>query len=369
MKTRKWLVWLTIVGLLVFLAACGSGSGSGSSGSGGSSGSQSTQGTSQSGGQSSGSGQSQQSSPSPSPAAYPDHWPKRVTVAAGIMGGPWYPLMVKVSEVLMREIPGLTVNVIEGGSLANTRIINEGVDAQMGLAYANIVYDAYEGKFDNTRMTNVRMTNAYMTSYVQFLVPKDSPIQKLEDAFDKRIGSSPRGGGPDLLWTIILEYYGLTYEDIRAKGGNVSFVDFNQQAMMMKDGQIDIGLFTGEAPHAAALEAETSVPLRAIPLDMNMINELNKKYPYLVAAELPGDAYKGMDGPVTTLAIPGVFIVNKDLPEDFVEKIVSTVMAHHEEIQGSFHFVDLLDWEHFKLGISDDLWHPAAKKVYENRPK
>jgi hypothetical protein len=360
MKTRKWLVWLTIVAVLVLLAGCGSGSGSGSSSSPSpSQSSQNTQGTS--GGQ--------QSGGTASPEPYPSHWPKRVTVAAGIMGGPWYPLMVKVSEVLMREIPELTVNVIEGGSLANTRIINEGVDAQMGLAYANIVYDAYEGKFDDKQMTNVRMTNAYMTSYVQFLVPQNSPIQKLEDAFNKKIGSSPRGGGPDLLWQIILDYYGLTYEDIRAKGGNVNFVDFNQQALMMKDGQIDVGLFTGEAPHAAAMEAEVSVPLRAIPLDMEMINALNQKYPYLVAAELPGDAYKGMDGPVTTLSIPGVFIVNKDLPEDFVEKIVSTVMENHEEIQGSFHFVDLLDWENFKLGIGDDLWHPAAKKVYENRPK
>ena len=37
---------------------------------------------------------------------YPNHWPKRMTIAGGVMGASWYPRMIKYSEVLMREIPG-----------------------------------------------------------------------------------------------------------------------------------------------------------------------------------------------------------------------------------------------------------------------
>jgi TRAP transporter TAXI family solute receptor len=297
---------------------------------------------------------------------YPENWPKSVTMAAGIMGGPWYPLMVKVSEVLMREIEGLNVTVIEGGSLANCRTIQEGVNAQMGLAYANIVYDARNGVYDDTKMTKLLMTNAFMTSYCQFLVPEDSSIQSIEDMFDKRLGSSPRGGGPDLVWGIVLDHYGKTYEDVRAAGGSVSFVNFNEVATLLKDGHLDVGLFTGECPHAAAVEAEMSMPLRPVPIEREVIDEINKKYPYLVAATIPEGSFKGMKGPVETLSIPGVFIVNSEvLPEDFVYEVVKTIMENKDEIVGSFQFVDLLNWDDYKLGISDEVWHPAAKRVYE----
>lgn len=301
---------------------------------------------------------------------YPANWPKKIVLAGGIMGGPWYPLMVKVSEVLMREIPGLNVTVIEGGSLANCRLIEKGQDAQMGLVYANVVYDARNGAYDDTKMTNLLATNAFMTSYVQFMVPKNSSIKSLEDMFDKRIGSSPRGGGPDLIWQIVLGYYGKTYDDVRKAGGNVSFVNYSETATLLKNGQLDVGLFQGECPHASAVEAETGgMALRPVPVPKDVIEALNKKYPYLTSAVIPKDAYKGMTEPVETLAIPGVLVVNKNLPDDFVYTVLKTIMENSEEIKSAFNFVDLLDYEHFKVGISDDMWHPMAKKVYEERPQ
>jgi TRAP transporter TAXI family solute receptor len=268
----------------------------------------------------------------------------------------------------MHDIKGLNVTVIEGGSLANCRTIEEGINAQMGLAYANIVYDARNGVYDDKKMTKLQMTNAFMTSYCQFLVPKDSEVQSIEDMFDKRLGSSPRGGGPDLVWQIVLDHYGKTYEDVRAAGGNVSFVNFNEVATLLKDKHLDVGLFTGECPHAAAVEAEMSMPLRPVPLAREVIDAINKEYPYLVAATIPGNSFKGMAEPVETLSIPGVFVVNSEvLPEDFVYTVVKTIMENQEEIRGSFKFVDLLNWENYKLGIDDSVWHSGAQKVNQEK--
>ena len=112
---------------------------------------------------------------------YPSNWPKRITLAGGVMGASWYPLMIKYSEVLMREIPGLNVTVIEGGSLANARVINKGYDAQAGMCYADIVVKARAGEYDKTKMTNVLMTNTVLSSAVQFMVPKNSKIQSLKE--------------------------------------------------------------------------------------------------------------------------------------------------------------------------------------------
>ncbi|MGE5541429.1 MAG: TAXI family TRAP transporter solute-binding subunit [Bacillota bacterium] len=300
---------------------------------------------------------------------YPSNWPKNVVLAGGIMGGPWYPLMVKVSQVLMREIKGLNVTVIEGGSLANCRLIQKGQDAQMGLAYANIVFDARNGVYDNTKMTDILATNAFMTSYVQFMAPKNSSIKTLEEMFNKRIGSSPRGGGPDLIWQIVLSHYGKTYDDVRKAGGSVSFVNYSEVATLLKNGQLDVGLFQGECPHASAVEAETSVALRPVPVPKDVIDALHNKFPFLTGTTIPQTAYKGMTEPVETLSIPGVFIVNKNLPEDFVYTVLKTIMVNNEEIKSAFNFVDLLGYENFKVGISDDMWHPAAKKVYEEGKK
>jgi TRAP transporter TAXI family solute receptor len=303
-------------------------------------------------------------------AAYPKEWPRQITITAGIMGGPWYPLMIKVSEVLMREIDGINVNVIEGGSLENCRLVQKGEDAQIGLAYANILVAALEGQYDNAKMTNLSATNAFLTSYVSFVVPVGSSIQKVEDMFDKRIGTSTVGGGPDLIWNSVLEFYGRSYDDIRKAGGSVSMISYSEQATLMKDQHLDVGLFAGDSPHSSAKELDVSRPIRVIEFPSELITELNKKFPYLAMGTIKAGTYSGVKEDVKTLTIPGVLIVNKKaLPEDMVYRILSVIMDNAGEIINTYSYVDLLNYEDYKIGIDDWYWHPAAKKLYEEHVK
>ena len=72
------------------------------------------------------------------------------------------------------------------------------------------------------------------------MVPKDSSVKTIPETFDNRVGSSPIGTGADVIWRAVLKEYGKTYDDIKKAGGKVSFVTFQDQANLAKDGHLDV---------------------------------------------------------------------------------------------------------------------------------
>lgn len=296
---------------------------------------------------------------------YAEDWPTSITMTTGVMGGSWYPLGVKISEILMRKFKELNVTVIEGGNIINARRINEGIDAQFGLMYADLIVLAKEGFIDDIKMTNMLATNPLLSSATTAVVRADSDLYSIDQVFDKRIGAGPVGSGPDLAWQIIFKYYNTSYDSIRANGGSVSHVDMNDQGTLIVDGHLDVGMFQGPVPSSPVMQAEMTVPMRVLQLPDEFVEWVEANYPYFYRLIVPKNIYKGMTEDTQVLGVPGVLVFNKQVPEDFVYAILKVIMENQDEIKQAYAYVDMLGWEKFRNGIGVDVVHPAALKLYE----
>jgi TRAP transporter TAXI family solute receptor len=268
----------------------------------------------------------------------------------------------------MREIPQLTVTVIEGGSLSNTRLVQAGVDAQVSMAFANVLQDAMEGVHtEGVPMHRLSVGRPFKSSYASIVVRPGSGIENIEEVWTRRIGTSTVGGGADQVWLLILDYYGLTWDDVRAKGGAVSRVSFSEQVTLLKDGHLDVGMFTGDMPHPSLLELETVWPVDVIDLPEAMIDDLTARFPYIAESMIREGTYSGMTRDVRSLQIPGMIFFNHErIPDDMAYLILHTLMLHREEIVTAFPTIDLLCWEDYTLGVDQTRWNTGARRLYED---
>ena len=297
-----------------------------------------------------------------------DNWPSSIVIASGPTGGPWYPTMVKCSEILMREIPSVTVNVIEGGAESNIKLVEEGKDAQIGMTSSAILYPAIEGTED-FKAENITAIGAVLTSYAQIGVLQNSSINSISDLADKRVAPGKNGFISEVIFENVLDTYGITYEDIRSKGGSISYVAWGEYPSLIKDNHIDAFCLCGEVPHATIMEIEASKPVRLLSIDPEKLQVVLDKYPYLFATEMPAEIYKGQKEPVTLLGYSGVLVANKNLPEDFLAKIIEVLVENKDEIVKELPFVDLLSWDKVMSGLDENVMCPRVFAVIDAKRK
>lgn len=295
-------------------------------------------------------------------------FPNSVTVASGPLGGPWYASWVKIAEVLMREIPSLTVNVIEGGAISNIRLVDEGINAQMGMTSSYLLGDAKQGNYPfEKRHENFSAAGAIVTSYIQVLVPAKSDIRSFKDLYNKNIAPGEQGFSSEFLLRNMLETYGITYDQIKENGGSISFVSWGEYPMLMGDGHIDCACLCGEVPHSIVMELETKMPIRLLEMEEEKLEILLSRLPYLFVEELPAGIYKGQEEPIKCLAYSGILIVNNKLSDEFVQKVFRIIMDNREEIVNEVPFIDLLSWEKVQSGLTEDYIHPVVLKEIKEK--
>ena len=72
--------------------------------------------------------------------------PKKVTFVSGTVGGSWYNSAALMAQILMKDVPGLNVTATSGISLGNIRLIDGGVDAQLGWTYLDLLFKGLDGQ-------------------------------------------------------------------------------------------------------------------------------------------------------------------------------------------------------------------------------
>ena len=77
--------------------------------------------------------------------------PSSIVICASNSGNIWYSCAVKISELLMKEVPDMSVTVIEGGGDANIDVVNLGTDAQLGFTSSTSLVPAFAGENENVK--------------------------------------------------------------------------------------------------------------------------------------------------------------------------------------------------------------------------
>ncbi len=254
--------------------------------------------------------------------------PKLLKIGTASPGGNWYLAGAALAPKLEQALPGVRVTSTTGGGVSNCLKVNEGQELQIGMAIANVQDQAYRGlkPFFDKPNTNIRFIGTVETMVWQMVVPRNSDIQSVYDLKDKRINAGKIGWGDRVTAATVLAAYGLSFDSIKADGGVVNTLGFDDSAAMMQDGHLDAEMTYG-AIMPFLLNLDTRPGLRWLPLggeerDKFLKNDLTVGW---FATNLKKGAYDGVTKDIPAVGVQTTVIVNKDLPDDMVYTITKVL--------------------------------------------
>ena len=287
---------------------------------------------------------------------------KFVAIATGGTGGTYYPVGGALAQMLSNNIEGLIVTAQTGNAtIANCNLMGRG-QIETGFTQANATYWAYTGTGileGKAPITNLRGIASLYPEIIHIIVPKASGINSIEDLRGKRVGVGAPNSGNVADAETILNAHGITFGDIKAE-----FIDFNETAQRLIDGQIDAGFTTGGYPVSSIINIATKRDIKLIPISDEMIDKLVSSVPYYGLAVIPAGIYRGVDTPTKTVATPALWTCAADLSPTLVYKMTKALWEHRDVLEKVHNKGKDITLETALDGMCVPL-HPGAELYYK----
>lgn len=265
--------------------------------------------------------------------AAPSYAGTLLTLGAAPLGGTYYPAAVAIADIITKHVPGTDVRVeVTGGTMENPALMQQG-ELQLGLANADAAFFAFYGKSPfGAPLGDLRaLFIGLAPGVVHYAVTDESGIVTIKDLAGKCVAVGPQGNSSGLLFTKILNFYGLRDSDLTR-----SFVSFSDGVNELVDGHVDMAVVQAGLPAPALQEAfagRQKIRILSFPEDER--DAFLREYPYYIPATIPKSAYRGMDADVTTLATQNMVLVHASLPEELVYAITKAIFEHLPELHAA----------------------------------
>jgi len=222
-------------------------------------------------------------------------------------GSAFLPYAQGVARLLNAD--GIKAQALEtAGSIENVRKVNTETN-RAGTVFMGTAFEAYTGtgswtkgqKFDNLRA----LFPMYETSF-QMAALNRSGINSLRQLEGKRVGVGPAGGPAEV-------YFKGLADAVRVNAVIVN----GQPAALVKDlleGRIEV-LWQGSPPPIPALvQVLDGAPATVFGLTEAEQDAMLKRFPFLAAATVAPNTYKGQAAPIRSAAAWNFVLVHKDFP-------------------------------------------------------
>jgi TRAP transporter TAXI family solute receptor len=243
---------------------------------------------------------------------------ERITMGGGPPAGVFGIFATGIGTYLSKNVPNLDVSVAAtGGSVENTRRVNGG-EAEMGLSFASDLHEAYYGleQFKGKPLTNTRAVGVVFFGVAHAITFADSGIRTADDLVGKRVAVGNPGSGTFASAERVFRALG-----IWDKINRINLLGA-QAGEAMSDGKADAFFWTGPEPDRVTMEAATKKPIRAIDIYTPATKtDFFKQYPYFARYVFPANAYRGITEDTSTVGIPVIWYVNRDLSPALVQKV------------------------------------------------
>ncbi|SDN42499.1 TAXI family TRAP transporter solute-binding subunit [Vreelandella arcis] len=254
---------------------------------------------------------------------------QQLSIATGGTGGVYYPIGGGFAEMINNHIEGAQATAeVTGASVENMGLIMRG-DADMALALADTVYQAYNGSgdFEGRQIENTRALASVYPNAVQLVTLADSDVESLSDLEGKRVSVGAPGSGTELNARALLEANGMSYDDFDPQRLN-----FNETADAIRDGDIDAGFWSVGPPTSSIMNLATTRDIRIIGLSDEEVANAREEVEVFAPYQLQEGLYEGMDEAVQTIGIPNVLVVNADMDEDLAYQLTQLLFENTDEL-------------------------------------
>lgn len=299
-------------------------------------------------------------------------------IATGGVGGVYYPVGGALAQTLTNKIPDMVVTAQTGNaSVANVNLISRG-EVESGIAQNNIAFAAFTGDketWKTPQVKDLRCIASLFPETVHIVALKKSGIKTVYDMKGKRIIVGDKGSGTEFDSRRFLESFGMTYDNIQP-----IYVYYQAAVQRMQDEQADALFWTAGVPISNILEIATTKDVVFVPFPEDVITKLNVKYPYYAKVQMPANSYPKQPQPVTTVALPALWVTSAKVPEKDVydvtyhlwEKTPLIYDAKKEAASGAEVMAKVhaqgknVKFENALLGVTAPL-HAGAYKYYKEK--
>lgn len=296
--------------------------------------------------------------------------PVTLTWATGSDGGGWYSSAGGIASLINEKNPNINIKVIPGGTLQNIPFITEG-DADIAWEQAPFLETAMEGvdPFDEVHDDLLAIGTGFSPVYFHFAVGADTGIESIDEIFENempiKLSVTPVNNSDEMMLRKFLEYYDVTYEDIKSWGGSIYHGSYTEQASLFQDNNVDAVFIELGLPGAAITEASNGREMKLLPIPDEVVEHLAE---YSVSREtIPAGTYpKAVNGDedIDSAILDTILVASKDVPEDVIYEITKIINENTDRF-GSIH-ASLEGYETEKAidNLKMDL-HPGAVKYYK----
>jgi len=216
-------------------------------------------------------------------------------IGTGSSGGVFYVLGAAMAEVINKD--STILNLTAQATSATSENIAFTTSKELDFAFA--IYDVVQAAYTGTReyestgaLDNVRIVMMGHVGDVCPIVFADSPIQSLADLADDKYSIGVTSGYAGYVLTkACLAGYGINIDDL----SEVPVLSYSEQATALKDGTLDVQMYTGAHPGSAVLDSASVKPIRILGQTEEALKKTLTEFPYFVANTVPAGTYDGLD--------------------------------------------------------------------------
>lgn len=284
---------------------------------------------------------------------------QRFSLATGGTGGTYYPIGSGIAAIITKNVDLVELNAEStGGSVANMKMVQEnGVDFL--LSAASTAYAGFTGKepFEKP-VDNVRGVTALYPETFQFVVLQGSGIESVSDLKGLKVAVGSPGSGTERSAKKILEYHGISYDDIDAQ-----YLGFGEAVTSLKDRLIDCAIVASGLPTSAVVDAAASLDIKLLPIDPVVVENLISDNPYYRVDTIKANSYKGVEEDIIAVSTPALLLVSENVSEDIVYDMVKALYDNIEDLESVHAQGKNILLENATSAMSVPL-HEGAEKYY-----
>lgn len=282
--------------------------------------------------------------------------PINIEFATFTEGTAWYLYGAFLGERIQRELPaGSRVDVLPlAGGTANAGVVSTG-EADIGLMFdvtTNWAYNgvvAYEEAYDNLTV----LLGGLDQYFIGVVTPEAAKINSIKDIAANKtkvnVYTNPPGGLGAFGGELVLNAYGITFDDIKNWGGMVSQTGYDAIKTALQDRKCDLHPTMLSEGHSFYEEIFHLMDLKVLPIEDDIRQILLDEYG-LQPNIMPAGTY-GISEDVPVVGVTTTVIARRDMPDEVAYEITRAIFEHADAFADNFATVK----KYFK---PEDAWRP-----------
>ena len=288
---------------------------------------------------------------------------KFLNIGTGGTAGTYYPIGGAIAEVLNKEIPGMSANAQStGASVANVNMLGDGT-IDLATVQNDIAYYAANGTemFVDKKVNGLKGIAALYPETCQFVTLRSSGIKSLAELKGRRVAVGAVGSGVEANVRQILAAYGVSYDDIDAK-----FLSFAEGASALKDGNVDVAVLTAGYPTASVQDIAAQHPVRLLPVEDKVADDLIAQYPFYTKTVIPAGTYVGFDEAVPSVSVMAMLVAGPTVNEELGYTVTKAIFSNLDRLRTAHPVARQITRETVQMGMSLPM-NAGAEKFFNEK--